>query len=201
MDDKGFTVWFTGLPRSGKSTIARLVRDELERRGLSVELLNSARIRREVNRSLGFSREEIDTNLRRLGYECKLLNRNGVVALVTAVSPYRDVRSAVRQQIGDFIEVYCRATMEVLIKRDNRGLFEGAQRGEIKHVAGINAPFEEPLKPEVLLNTDTESPESCAAKVIATLEMFQLIPKHERAEYSAEEEEMIRRRLRDLGYL
>lgn len=201
MAGKGFTVWFTGLPRSGKSTIARQVVDALRGRGLRAEFLNSAKIRREVNRSLGFTREAIETNLRRLGYECKMLNRNGVVSVVTAVSPYRDVRDALREEIGGFVEVYCRAPMEVLITRDSRGLFERAQRGEIEHVAGINAPYEEPLKPEVLVNTDVESVESCVAKVMKTLELLDFVDPVEGSGYTPEEEEIIKQRLHDLGYL
>lgn len=201
MEGNGFTLWFTGLPRSGKSTVARLVIERLRDRGLQAEFLNSAKIRRELNRSLGFSKEEITTNLRRLGYECVMLNRNGLVAVVTAVSPYRDVRETLRSEIGRFVEVYCRAPMEVLLARDKRGLFVAAQRGEIQHVAGINAPFEEPLRPEVLLNTDAESPERCCTRVIATLEILGFIERHEEAEYTVEEAEMVKRRLRDLGYL
>ena len=106
-----------------------------------------------------------------------------------------------RKEIGAFIEVYCRAPMEVLLSRDDSGLFARAQRGEVEHVAGINAPFEEPLKPEVLLNTDTDSPENCCAKVIATLEVLNLIERVEGSTYTADEETMIKQRLRDLGYL
>lgn len=198
---KGFTVWFTGLPRSGKSTIARLVIERLRARGHHVEFLNSAKLRKDLNRSLGFSREEITTNLRRLGYECKMLNRNGLVSVVTAVSPYRDVRDAMRKEIGDFIEVYCRAPMETLLKRDERGLFQAAREGKILHVAGINAPYEEPLKPEALLNTDVESAEACCTKVMTTLEVLGLIQRFEGSEYTADETDMIKQRLRDLGYL
>ena len=166
-----------------------------------MEFLNSARMRRELNRSLGFSREDIETSIRRLGYECAMLNRNGLVAVVTAVSPYRDARDALRKEIGAFVEVYCRAPMEVLLSRDESGLFKRAQNGEVEHVAGINSPFEEPLKPEVLLNTDTDSPENCCTKVIATLEVLDLIERVDRSTYTANEETMIKQRLRDLGYL
>lgn len=201
MARQGFTVWFTGLARSGKSTIARLVIDRLRERGHQVEFLNSSKIRKELNRSLGFSREEIATNLERLGYECAMLNRNGLIAVVTAISPYRDVRDGLRDRIGGFVEVYCRAAMEVLLSRDTRGLFEAAQRGELKHVAGINAPYEEPLKPEVLLNTDVESVESCCSKVVKTLELLGLIEPFEESGYTAGETEIIKQRLADLGYL
>ena len=130
MSPEGFTAWFTGLSGSGKSTLAAALRDRLQELGHHVELLDSGRLRRELNRSLGWSREEIESNLKRLGYEAKMLNRNGVVVLVSAVSPYRDVRDAIREDVGRFIEVYCRCPMEVLLKRDDQGLFERASRGE-----------------------------------------------------------------------
>ncbi|MFQ5462006.1 MAG: adenylyl-sulfate kinase, partial [Phycisphaerae bacterium] len=135
-----FTIWFTGLSGSGKSTIGKAVGDALKARGLTVEVLDSGRIRQKLNRTLGFTREEVETNLLRLGYECTMLNRNGVVAVVTAVSPYRDVRDQLRRDIGRFVEVYCRCAMDILMQRGAKTLFEKAQRGEIQHVAGVNAP-------------------------------------------------------------
>ena len=196
-----FTVWFTGLSSSGKSTIGQKVAEALQQRGLRVEVLDSGRIRQQVNRHLGFSREEVETNLLRLGYECKLLNRNGVTVIVTAVSPYRDVRDRIRQEVGEFVEVHCRCPMEVLVKRGAGELFERARRGEIEHVAGVNAPYEEPLKPEILLNTDQINIEESVANTIATLEVLGRIERVESACYSPEEEEVIRQRLQDLGYL
>ncbi len=200
---------------SGKSTIGKGVEDALRARGLRVELLDSGRIRQQLNRTLGFTREEVETNLLRLGYECSMLNRNGVVAIVTAVSPYRDVRDRIREQIckpttsklalpvsvGGFVEIHCRCPMEVLMNRGARELFEKAQRGEIKHVAGVDVPYEEPLKPEVLLNTDQASIEVCVNQTITTLEVLGRIDKVECSCYTPAEEEMIRRRLQDLGYL
>jgi len=197
----GFTIWFTGMSGSGKSTVGRAVADALSMRGLKVEVLDSGRIRQQINRQLGFSREEIETNILRLGYECKLLNRNGVTTIVTAVSPYRDVRDRLREEIGDFIEIHCRCPMEILIKRGAGELFEKAQRGEIAHVAGVNAPYEEPLKPEVLLNTDQLTVEDCVDTTLTTLELLGRIERVEPARYTPDEEEMIRRRLQDLGYL
>ncbi len=189
------------MPRSGKSTIARLVVEALLQRGHRVEFLNSAKIRKEVNRSLGFSRDEIEMSVRRLGYECAMLNRNGLVAVVTAVSPYRDIRDALRGEIERFVEVYCRAPLDVLIRRDTRGFFEKARRGEIQHVAGINAPYEEPLNAEAVLDTDGASPESCVSTVLAKLEGLGMVQRVERSSYTAEEEDTIKQRLRDLGYL
>ena len=148
-----------------------------------------------------WTREEIDTNLKRLAYECKLLNRNGVIALVAAVSPYKDQRQRVRQEIGRYIEVYCRCPLEILFKRGQAELFEKAKRGQIAHVAGVNAPYEEPTDPEVLVNTDKESPEQAAARILTKLETLGYIPKASSAEYTAEEEAIIKNRLKDMGYI
>lgn len=198
---KAFTIWFTGMSGSGKSTIGRDVAEALQVRGLTVEVLDSGRIRQQLNRTLGFTREEVETNLLRLGYECKLLNRNAVTVVVTAVSPYRDVRDRLRDQIGEFVEIHCRCPMEILMRRGAGELFEKARRGEIAHVAGVDAPYEEPLKPEVLLNTDELTVEQSVNKVIATLEVLGRIERVEAACYTPEEEEIIRQRLQDLGYL
>jgi adenylylsulfate kinase len=201
MGDEGFTIWMTGLSGSGKSTLGRLISERLKSIGKHVELLDSGRLRRQINRDLGFSRKEIEANLLRIGYECGILNRNGVIAIVAAVSPYRDVRDRLRENIGRFFEVYCRCSMETLSKRDVEGLFEKAQSGEIDNVAGVNAPYEEPLKPEVLCNTDQEDAEACADKILKTLEILGFIDPLESARYSPEEEEIIKERLRDLGYI
>ena len=186
---------------SGKSTVGQGVAHALTARGVNVELLDSGRIRQQLNRTLGFSREEVETNLLRLGYECKMLNRNGVTAIVTAVSPYRDVRNRLRDEIGEFVEVYCRCPMETLTARGAGELMEKAQRGEIKHVAGVNAPYEEPLKPEVLLNTDRQGVDECVAQVVTTLELLGRLKRAESSRYTPQEEKMIRQRLQDLGYL
>ena len=199
--NEGFTIWFTGMSGSGKSTIGLAVGDALRGRRLAVEVLDSGRIRQQLNRTLGFTREEVETNLLRLGYECKLLNRNGVTAVVTAVSPYRDVRERLRKEIESFVEIHCRCPMEILMQRGARELFQKAQRGEIAHVAGVNSPYEEPLQPEVLLNTDQSTLEQSVKKVIATLEVLERIERIEGASYTPEEEKMIRQRLKDLGYL
>ena len=201
MAELGFTVWFTGMSGSGKSTLAEQLRETLIGRGLHVEWLDSARIRRELNRDLGFTRADIETNLRRLGYECKMLNRNGVIALVSAISPYREVRNAIREDIGRFFEVYCRCPLETLVQRDEHNLYERADRGEIKNVAGINAPYEEPLKPEVAVETDRRTPEACVAHIVKTAEILGFLRTAQASCYSPEEEDLIKRRLRDLGYM
>ncbi|MGB9623468.1 MAG: adenylyl-sulfate kinase [Phycisphaerae bacterium] len=201
MADLGFTIWFTGLSGSGKSTLAERLRDALVARGLRVEWLDSEKIRRELNRDLGFTRADIEQNLRRLAYECKLLNRNGVIAIVSAISPYRDVRDAIRADLGRFMEVYCRCPLEVLARRDEHRLYERAQRGEIRNVAGFDAPYEEPLKPEVAVETDRETPEACVEKIVRTAEILNYLAPVEGARYTPAEEELIRQRLHDLGYI
>lgn len=201
MDTQGVTVWFTGLSRSGKTTLAAALRSRLQELGHQVELLDSGQLRRELNRSLGWTRSEIEDNLKRLGYEAKMLNRNGVIVLVTAVSPYRDARDAIRNDLGRMIEIYCRCPMEVLLQRDDQRLFERAQRGEVEHVAGVNAPYEEPFKPEVLINTDVEPVADATNKILRTLVLLGYIAEKDAAHYTADEEEIIKRRLKDLGYI
>lgn len=199
-NEPGFTVWFTGLSGSGKTTLAEMLRDALRAEGIHAEILDSGRIRREYTRDLGFERADIEIGLRRIGYECVLLNRNGVVAIVSAVSPYRDLREQFRAKIGRFVEVYCRCPIEVLMQRDEQGLYEGARRGEIENLAGINAPYEEPIKPEVLLNTDQESPKACLNKILQTIEVLGYARFRSTAEYSPDEAELIKARLKDFGY-
>jgi len=186
---------------SGKSSVAGATSDLLRARGRAVEVLDSGRIRSQINRGLGFSKEEIEENTLQLAYECTLLNRNHVVAIVGSVSPYRAVRDKAREQIGAFVEVYCRCPMEVLMQRDTKGLYEKALKDEIKHVAGVNAPYEEPLKPEVLLNTDQVTVAEAANQIIKTLELLGRLCRDEGSAYTPDEEEMIRQRLEDLGYL
>jgi len=199
--EQGFTIWFTGLSGSGKSTLAERVREALIGRGLRVEWLDSARIRHELNRDLGFTREDIEQNLRRIAYECRLLNRNGVIAVVSAISPYRDVRDSIRAELGRFMEVYCRCPLEVLVRRDDNRVYERAQRGEVRNVAGYDAPYEEPLRPEVACETDRETVEACVQKILRTAEILGYLEPVEPSRYTPQEEEMIRQRLRDLGYL
>lgn len=175
---KGFTVWFTGLPSAGKSTLANLVAEELYRRGLSrVELLDGDEVREDLGKGLGFSKEDRDTNILRIGYVAKLLSRNGVIVLTAAISPYRDIRNCVRSEIKNFVEVYVSAPLEVLISRDVKGLYKKALAGEIKNLTGINDPYEEPLSPEIIVRTDQETVETSMQKVLRALELLELISR------------------------
>ena len=170
MSDRGFTVWFTGLPSAGKTTVANRLHGALGERGRKVEVLDGDVVRTHLSKGLGYSKEDRDTNIRRIGFVCKLLSRNGVVAIAAAISPYREVRDEVREMIGDFAEVYVKCPLEVLQQRDVKGLYAKALRGEIPNFTGVSDPYEEPLNPEVLLETDRETEEESLAKLVPKLE-------------------------------
>ncbi len=198
---KGFTIWFTGLPSAGKSTLARLIEGCLLERGLPVEVLDGDEVRTHLSKGLGFSKEDRDENIRRIGYVCHLLSRNGVVAIAAAISPYRAIRDENRARIGDFVEVFVKCPLDVLVARDPKGNYKRALAGELKHFTGVSDPYEEPEHPEVIVETDRESPEQSAARILQTLEMMHLIPVAEAVSYTPEEEETIKKRLRALGYI
>ena len=199
--ERGFTIWFTGLSCSGKSTLSKKVEVELRRRGLNkIEVLDGDVVRMNLSKGLGFSKEDRDTNIKRIGFVCKLLTRNGVIAIAAAISPYREIRDFNRREIGNFVEVYCKCPLKVCIERDVKGLYKKALAGEIKDYTGVDDPYEEPLNPEVILETDRESHEESVAKIIRKLEELGYIPAEE-AVYSAEEEEKVKKRLEGWGYL
>jgi len=167
---RGFTVWLTGLSGAGKTTIARALEAELRRRGCRVEVLDGDEVRQHLSQGLGFSKEDRDTNIRRIGYVARLLSRNGVAVITSAISPYREVRDEVRREIGDFVEVYVKCPLEVLARRDVKGLYARALRGEIPNFTGVSDPYEEPLHPEVTVETDRETVEESVGKVLRFLE-------------------------------
>lgn len=169
MKQHGVTVWFTGLSGAGKTTISRAVAEVLQARGYKVELLDGDVVRQNLTKDLGFSKEDRDENIRRIGFVSHLLTRNGVIVLVSAISPYRDGREKVRQQIGNFIEVYVNAPLAICEQRDVKGLYKKARVGEIKHFTGIDDPYEPPLNPEVECSTNRESVAESVAKVLAKL--------------------------------
>lgn len=166
---KGFTLWFTGLPCSGKSVVADRVAEMLKMRGLRVERLDGDIVRQNLTRDLGYSKKDRDENIRRVTFVAKLLTRNGVAVLTSFISPYRELREHARKEIGNFIEVYVKCPVEVCMKRDVKGMYQRALRGEIKEFTGVSDPYEEPLEPEIILETDKETLEECAAKVIEKL--------------------------------
>ena len=177
---KGFTLWFTGLSGAGKTTLASKLVLELQAREVRVEVLDGDEVRTNLSKGLGFSKEDRDTNIRRIGYVSRLLSRNGVGVIAAAISPYREVRDEVRRGIekdgAEFIEVYIKCPIEVLAERDVKGLYKKALAGEITGFTGISDPYEEPLAPEVTIETDKEEVEESASKVIDELERRGLVP-------------------------
>jgi adenylyl-sulfate kinase len=200
MEQRGFTLWFTGLSGAGKTTLARLVETELIRRGHRVEVLDGDVVRTNLSKGLGFSKEDRDTNIRRIGFVCHLLTRNNVVAIAAAISPYREIRDEIRDQIGSFVEVYCECPIEVLAERDVKGLYKKALAGEIKNFTGVDDPYEAPVSPEVIVHTDTESPEESVARIIAGLEDLSLVHRIEGG-FSGEEQADVPSRQDALGYV
>lgn len=170
MAEKGFTIWFTGLSGAGKSTLAEMLRPVLNERGHNVEILDGDVVRTNLSKGLGFSKEDRDTNILRIGFVAHLLSRNGVAVITAAISPYRDIRDQNRALIGDFVEVYAKCSIEELTRRDVKGLYEKALRGEIQNFTGVSDPYEEPLNPEVVIDSETETPEQSLTKILGYLE-------------------------------
>jgi adenylyl-sulfate kinase len=198
---KGFTLWFTGLPSAGKSTLARLVAQELQQRGHSVEVLDGDIVRQRLCKGLGFSKEDRDENIRRIGFVCHLLSRHGVAAIAAAISPYRAVRDEIRASIGDFIEVYVKASLETCIQRDCKGLYKKALAGEIKNFTGVNDPYEPPLNSELTIETEKETPQQSVARIMAKLQELRYVEPAPGPFYTPEEAARIHERLVRLGYL
>ncbi len=172
---KGFTLWFTGMSGAGKSTVSRLLELRLRQLGARVEVLDGDVVRTHLSKGLGFGKEDRDENVRRIGFVCELLARNGVIAVAAAISPYREVRDEVRARILNFVEVFVDCPVEVLAERDVKGLYRRALAGEIAQFTGINDPYEPPLSPEVRVNSSRETPEESVEKIWATLERLGLV--------------------------
>lgn len=167
---KGFTVWLTGLSGAGKTTLATCLAGALREREIPVELLDGDQFRSHLSRGLGFSKEDRDTNVRRIGHVCHLLNYHGIVAVVAAIAPYRDTRKEVREMCaGRFVEVYLTCPLDILIQRDRKGLYKRALGGELKQFTGISDPYEPPPHPELVLETNREAPHESLEKLIARL--------------------------------
>ena len=171
----GFTVWFTGLSGAGKTTAARLLEGRLRATGANVQLLDGDAVRARLSPDLGFSKQDRDENIRRLGFVCELLSGNGVVAIAAAISPYRAARDDVRGRIGRFVEVYMECPVDVLIERDVKGLYKKALAGELPSFTGVSDPYEPPLSPEVTIHSGREAPEEGVEKIWATLDALGLV--------------------------
>jgi adenylyl-sulfate kinase len=167
---QGFTVWLTGLSGAGKSTIAGKLEQELIARGRKVEILDGDVVRTHLSKGLGFSKEDRDTNILRIAFVCSLLTRHGAAVISAAISPYAETRAQARAQIGEFVEVYVQCPIEELTRRDVKGLYEKALRGELPNFTGVSDPYEAPVNPEVVVNTDSESVDESVAKILAVLE-------------------------------
>jgi adenylylsulfate kinase len=176
--DKGFTLWFTGLSGAGKSTITGHLVDELKRRGSNVEVLDGDIVRENLSKGLGFSKEDRDTNIRRIAFVADLLSRNDVPVITAAISPYAEIRDEAREMMdGRFIEAYVKVSVEEAERRDVKGLYKKARAGEIKEFTGVSDPYEAPENPELVLDTENETPEESARKILDYLEERDLIPK------------------------
>jgi adenylyl-sulfate kinase len=202
MEQRGVTVWFTGMSGAGKTALAVPLEEELRNRGLRVERLDGDIVRQGLTRDLGFSKEDRDKNIERVTFVAKLLTRNGVAVLCSFISPYREVRARVREQVGSFVEVYCYAPVETLIDRDVKGLYKKALAGEIENFTGISDPYEPPENPDVTIDSSTETVDESLAKILRKLEELGYVPPAEEDDaYTADEEAEIEARLEALGYL
>ncbi len=172
---KGMTLWFTGMSGAGKSTVSAILEKRLRNAGARVEVLDGDVVRTHLSKGLGFSKEDRDENIRRIGFVCELLARNGVIAIAAAISPYRAVREEIRNRIDNFVEVYFECPVEVLAQRDVKGLYRKALAGEIPQFTGISDPYEPPVSPEVIINSSRETPEESADRIWATLERLGLV--------------------------
>lgn len=165
----GFVIWLTGLPGSGKTTIAQMLEPKLKKLGVRVELLDGDEVRKQLSPDLGFTKQDRELHAKRVVYLSKLLARNGIVAIVSLISPYRAFRSFARQQIGDFVEVYVNCSLKTCIDRDPKGLYKKAFDGEIQDLTGVQDPYEEPVNPEVTVSTEKETAEQSVEKILYTL--------------------------------
>ena len=170
MTQIGFTIWFTGLSGAGKSTLSEAIQARLQARGRNVEILDGDVVRTHLSKGLGFSREDRDTNIKRIAFVCSLLTRNGVACISAAIAPYREARAWARQEIGNFVEVYVKCPLEICRQRDVKGLYKLVDEGKITGFTGVDDPYEEPENPELVVETDKETIEESVGRILAKLE-------------------------------
>ena len=198
MANTGFTIWFTGLSGSGKSTLSEIIEERLKARGRNVEVLDGDIVRTHLSKGLGFSREDRDTNIKRIAFVCSLLTRNGVICISAAIAPYREAREWARKEIGNFAEVYVKCPLEVCRQRDVKGLYKLVDEGKIKNFTGVDDPYEEPEHAELVIETDKETVEESVARIFAKLEELGYL---EAEEAQDDESKVVTERLAALGYL
>jgi len=198
MANIGFTIWFTGLSGSGKSTLSEVIEHRLKARGRNVEILDGDIVRTHLSKGLGFSKEDRDTNIKRIAFVCGLLTRNDVACISAAISPYRETRAWARNHIGNFVEVYVKCPIDVCRQRDVKGLYKLADEGKIKGFTGVDDPYEEPDHPELIVETDKETVDESVARIFAKLEELGYLESEEAPEA---EEKVVTDRLAALGYL
>ena len=170
MRNVGFTIWFTGLSGAGKSTLSKIIEQRLRACDRNVEVLDGDIVRTHLSKGLGFSREDRNTNIQRIAFVCSLLTRNDVISIAAAIAPYREAREWARREIGNFVEVYVKCSLEVCRERDVKGLYKLADEGKLKGFTGVDDPYEEPEHPELVIETDKETIEECVARIFAKLE-------------------------------
>src|SRR5450631_213918 len=186
MANVGFTIWFTGLSGSGKSTLSEIVEQRLKAQGRNVEIMDGDIVRTHLSKGLGFSREDRDTNIKRIAFVCSLLTRNGVICISAAISPYREAREWARQEIGNFVEIYVKCPLDVCRQRDVKGLYKLVDEGKIKNFTGIDDPYEEPEHPELVVETSNETIEESVDRIFARLQELGYVTAEE-VQASAEE--------------
>jgi len=197
---EGFTVWITGLPFTRKKETGRILAERLNMLGYKTAVLIGGQIRQQYEKKLGFTKEEIYKNIRRIAFECKLLSENGVIAIAVTISPFRDLRKECRQLIGRFVEVYQKCPLEILKKRDKKGLFQKAEEGKLQNVAGISMPYEESEHPEVVLETDKVRSFHAASKILAKLQELGFLEEADHSVLLKQEEMEIRKILRETWF-
>ncbi|GJM21033.1 MAG: adenylyl-sulfate kinase [Planctomycetota bacterium] len=201
MANKGFTLWFTGLSGAGKTTLAKKVQKQILKRGRNVEMLDGDVVRTNLSKGLGFSKEDRDTNIRRIGFVSALLARNEAICIAAAISPYKAVRDEVRAMHENFVEVYTECSLDALEERDVKGLYKKARAGEIKGFTGVDDPYEAPENPEVLVNSETQDIDESTDIIMRYLETKGLIPAATGEDIGTEEEGRIKDKLKALNFI